>query len=165
MEALSKMTSVNLEYLKANSPMPKTFPWHEATVSSTAEQRGITNLPQSEATIRAIQHTASQMVKVREILGNNPVIVNSWFRSSLVNKLVGGVVNSSHMSGYAVDFHCPRYGSPTAICRKLKDSGLKYDQLIWEYGKWVHISFAPAMRQETLYIENARIGYRLGLPT
>ena len=35
--------------------------------------------------------------------GDDPIIVNSGFRSAAVNKEVGGVANSNHLTGCAVD--------------------------------------------------------------
>ena len=38
--------------------------------------------------------------------GNDPVIINSGFRSPEVNKAVGGATLSNHLTGCAVDIHC-----------------------------------------------------------
>ena len=32
--------------------------------------------------------------------------VNSWYRDEATNKAVGGVTNSPHLTGMAVDFYC-----------------------------------------------------------
>ena len=37
--------------------------------------------------------------------GDDPIIINSAFRSSAVNKAVGGAPNSNHLTGCAVDIH------------------------------------------------------------
>lgn len=49
--------------------------------------------------------------------------------------------DSRHMRGEADDFIAPTAGSPYEICRRLMDSDIQFDELIWE-GTWVHISFA-----------------------
>ena len=85
--------------------------------------------------------TAVQMEAVRAILGNNPVVISSGFRSERVNKAVGGSNSSAHRTGEAVDFVCPKFGDVTAICLELAKSSIPFDQLIWEYGSWVHIGF------------------------
>lgn len=141
--------------------MTKHFKLREALKSSTADKLKLDNTPNDKQLI-AIAHTADQMELVRSTLNNQPILVSSWFRNEMVNKAVGGVGNSDHISGYAVDFNCPSFGSVTAICQAIIGSGLKFDQLIWEYGRWVHISFAPAMRQQVLHINGA--GYKEGLP-
>ena len=38
--------------------------------------------------------------------GNDPIIINSGFRSPEVNKAVGGASNSNHLTGCAVDIRC-----------------------------------------------------------
>ena len=38
--------------------------------------------------------------------GDDPIIINSGFRSSEVNKAVGGVPTSNHTTGCAVDIRC-----------------------------------------------------------
>lgn len=139
------------------------FTLAEALKSSTAAQRGISNAPNATQ-LTAIKHTAVQMERVREALGDKPILVSSWFRNAAVNKAVGGVVNSDHMGGYSVDFNCPSFGSITDICQAIIDADIEFDQLIWEYGRWVHISFAPAMRQNVLHIKKGA-GYQLGLPS
>lgn len=137
------------------------FKLREALKSSTAERLKLHNCPNDQQRA-AIKYTAEQMELVRTVLNNRPILVSSWFRNEEVNKVVGGVPNSAHVSGYAVDFTCPRFGTVTEVCRAIIDSGIKFDQLIWEYGRWVHISFAPTMRQQVLHINGA--GYKEGLP-
>jgi hypothetical protein len=47
------------------------------------------------------------------------------------------------MSGEAVDFISPTYGSPLQVCKQIIGYGdiINFDQLILEHS-WVHISFA-----------------------
>lgn len=115
------------------------FTLAEATVTST----GLPNVPPPEVMERLI-NTAHNMEIVRAILGRRPIKINSWYRSPEVNKAVGGAKNSEHMTGAAVDFVCPSYGTPLHICRSLLSLShiLNYNQLIYE-GTWVHISFPP----------------------
>ena len=145
-----------------NEKLTDHFTWKEATVSETAAARGVRNEPHIED-LPAIRHTAEQMEVVRKILGGNPISVNSWYRNEVVNRMVGGVANSAHRQGYAVDFTCRGFGSVSEICKALATSGLQYDQVIWEYGRWVHISFSPRMRQQNLWIRSRSDGYQLGV--
>lgn len=124
--------------------LSKHFSLHEMTRTST----GLPNNPPPEV-LERLQITADGMEEVRGLLLNYKIQVHSGYRSPEVNKAVGGSKNSDHLRGDACDFTCERYGSPLAICLDLKDSGIKYDQLIQE-GTWVHISFGPRMRRETL---------------
>jgi putative chitinase len=126
------------------------FTLEEFTKSDTALRVGIKNEP-SPNILANIALTADGLEKVRAILGK-PIFITSGYRSPTLNRFIGGSVNSAHCLGYAVDFKCPQFGNPDLIVRTLKDSGLKYDQLICEGGLigWVHISFDPRMRQQTL---------------
>lgn len=143
--------------------LTKNFTLNEATRSDTARKRGISNTP-SPVELERILETALQMEQVRSILGDKPILINSWFRNAETNRAAGGVANSDHLRGDAVDFRCPGYGDPTAICKAIIASGIKFDQLIWEYGRWTHISFGPRMRQEVLHITGTSKVYRKGLP-
>lgn len=75
--------------------------------------------------------------------------IDSWLRTAALNAAVGGVGHSAHMDGYAVDFICPGFGTPQEIVKAISEHIIPYDQMIQE-GAWVHISFAPARRQQIL---------------
>lgn len=115
------------------------FTYLEAINSDTARKNNVSNVPYLDA-MYAMFYTASKMEQVRRVLGDKAILINSWYRSSEVNALVGGSKTSQHMSGEAVDFICPSFGTPVDICKKLISSGLSFDQLIYEHS-WVHISF------------------------
>lgn len=143
------------------------FTWLEATWSTTAHKRGLDNTP-NEKVKQNIKAAACGMEKVREILDGKPITIypnHSWYRSTAVNKAVGGSPTSSHRDGYAVDFTCPQFGDITAICRAIARSDLRFDQLIWEGpegSSWVHISFDPRNRGETLIYDGH--SYVYGVP-
>jgi putative chitinase len=82
-----------------------------------------------------------------------------------LNQAIGGASKSSHMDGWAVDFVCPTYGDPYAVCKAIEASGIKYSQLIHEFGRWVHISFAPDMKQQSLTIFKPQNKYLAGILT
>lgn len=124
------------------------FSIKEATRSVTAMRFVIDNTP-SEAQLNNMRYAAQQLEKVRVVLGGNSIHVDSWFRCKELNKKVGGVPNSGHLDGYCIDFICPDFGTPEDIIKAIIKAGIKFDQCIQE-GDWVHISFAPAMRQIAL---------------
>lgn len=132
------------------------FTFDEAVKTNT----GLGNMPSARVAAQ-IGVTACHMERVREILGS-PVFVSSWYRSPAVNLAAGGVSTSDHMRGGAVDFTCPGFGSPYDVAVRLRDSGIKFDQLILEYG-WVHISFNAAMRQQCLTKKSKNSPYVPGL--
>lgn len=117
------------------------------------------NVPTPEI-IDNLTVTANGMEAVRHLLGDRPIHVNSGYRCPAVNKAVGGVPNSAHLTGFAVDFVCPEFGTPLEICKVLATAPLKWDQLIFEQ-TWCHVSFAPTMRQEVLTSQNGHYGVGL----
>jgi zinc D-Ala-D-Ala carboxypeptidase len=135
------------------------FTLEELTDSQTAARKGIHNVPPDGSQEREnLQRTAEMMEKVRTILGGKPILISSGYRSPKVNAAVGGSKTSAHMSGLAVDFSCPGFGTPLAICRKLEPhmGELGVDQLIHEYNTWVHLGLSAGKpRQMTLTIDQA----------
>jgi zinc D-Ala-D-Ala carboxypeptidase len=123
---------------------------HFSLAELTVTNQKIDNTPSKEV-IEVLRTTAFYMEKVREILGNVAITINSGYRSPDVNRQVGGTSNSSHTYGYAVDFTA--YGhTPLTISNILSKSNLKFDQLIYEK-TWVHISFDPRMRGNILTLK------------
>jgi putative chitinase len=139
------------------------FTLEEATHSDTAIRMGINNQP-SEAQLENMKTAAVGMEKVRTLLGKG-INVNSWLRLPEVNVAVGGSKISSHMDGWAIDFTCAGFGDPLAVCKAIEASGIKFDQMIHEYARWTHISFAPEMRGQKLTIFRPANKYVVGLLT
>jgi len=126
------------------------FTLAELTQSSTALRTGIKNIP-SPHTIANLKVLAEGLEQVRSLL-NVPIFITSGYRSPTLNRFIGGSQSSAHCLGFAADFKCPQFGDPVQVVRDIKDSNIKYDQLIAEgdKGGWIHISFAPELRQQTL---------------
>ena len=129
------------------------FSLAELTASDTAARKGINNTPGPDA-LAALVRTATGLEGVRALLGV-PVLVSSGFRCRELNELVGGQPMSQHTLGQAADFTAPLYGDPEKIAVRLIKSGLAFDQLIVEYGRWVHCSFALSPRRQALVIDSA----------
>lgn len=142
---------------------PEHFTLEELTHSNTAKRLGIDNVPNGKE-LERLATTAKQMLRVRKLLGDSPITVNSGYRSPELNKHVPGSSNTSaHTLGYAVDFTCKRYGTPLQIAKAVAASDIMddVDQLIHEYDSWVHISFDPRKRKQLLTINKS--GTKLGL--
>lgn len=119
------------------------FTLEELTASEVALRHGISNKP-NDTEKDNLKFLASQLEIVRAFLGQ-PMHINSAFRSLPVNTLVGSQPTSAHVKGLAADFVCPGFGTPEEIVKALvKSAPLKWDQLILEFGRWVHIGFAEA---------------------
>lgn len=139
------------------------FSLSEATYSATAIRLGIDNMP-STLQLQNMKVTAQGLELVRAALGH-PIHIDSWLRLPLVNVAVGGSRISAHMDGFAADILCPDFGNPLAVCKAIVAAGIKFDQIIHEYGEWTHISFAPAMRGQLLTIFHPHKDYVSGLLT
>ena len=135
------------------------FSLEELTRSEVALRKNLDNTPDAE-TVANLTELALGLEKVRDLLGH-PIHINSGYRGPKVNSAVGGSKISAHMKGYAADFVCPSFGTPQDICHAIMDSTLDWDQLIYEFGAWVHISFEPSMRRMALTIDSQ--GTRQGI--
>ena len=104
-------------------------------------------------TLETLKYTASQLDKVRELLGKH-VNVSSGYRCLQVNRRLGSKDTSQHLKGEAVDFKCELFGNPRAVFEAIKASDIQFDQLILEFNSWVHISFVKeGGRRESLIID------------
>lgn len=121
----------------------KYFTIAELSDSATARMLHINNTPDEVACSNLTALVEHILDPAREIFGA-PVRVNSGYRSSRLNRAVGGVENSQHLRGEAADLST---GSPDGN-RRLYEIllTLPFDQLIWERGNqrgpaWVHVSY------------------------
>ncbi len=120
------------------------FSLAELTVSDTARRQGLPNFPLPKH-LENLRVTAHRMEAVRAILGR-PIVPTSGYRSPEVNRLVGGVANSDHALGWAVDF-----AGDVHEARHLADRLDSWDQIILERaGRVIHVSFNPRNRRQTL---------------
>jgi hypothetical protein len=127
------------------------FTLEEAILSQTAARCDIGNYPTSDI-VQNMKHAAEGMELVRKELNSNAILVSSWFRSLELNRAVGSKDTSAHITGFAVDFTCPTYGTPDTIVRKLISSKIPFQQVIREYDNWVHIAF-NGLKREALIID------------
>ena len=82
---------------------------------------------------------ANFLEQVKALLGNKPIIVNSAFRSEAVNAAVGSKNTSDHRRGCAADIRVPGM-TPDEVTKAIINSGLPYQQVIREFGRWTHIA-------------------------
>ncbi len=116
---------------------------------------GIENVP-NEAQVENLKRLCRWLEQLRRRWnnlygeGDDPIIINSGFRSPEVNKAVGGVSTSNHLTGCAVDIRCIgmeqalRYA---AILLDISDLNHEdYDELLIEQKRnviWIHFAVRP----------------------
>lgn len=129
------------------------FTLDELIFSEYAARHNINNEP-PERIVENLRFLASKLEEVRAVL-QAPMVVSSGYRSPALNDAVGGSLTSQHRYGLAADFVAPRFGTPFEVASAIAASPIAFDQLIHEYGKWVHISFVRRdPRRQTLTIFN-----------
>ena len=117
---------------------------------------GIENVP-NEAQVENLKRLCRWLEQLRRRWnnlygdGDDPIVINSGFRSPEVNKAVGGVPTSNHLTGCAVDIRCIgmeqalRYAS---ILLDLSDLNKEdYDELLIEQKRnviWIHFAVRPS---------------------
>ncbi len=103
-----KLPSVKTVYTSTPVYEGSHFTWGEVTKNCEREIEDLiingTLLAFAGDIEDTIVETAKSMDRVRQLLGNKPIIVNSWYRPSSVNAQVGGTKFSRHQYGDAVDF-------------------------------------------------------------
>ena len=113
-------------------------PFHLPDFTHT-DQHGMANVP-GEAEIAELRAWFVAIGRPLLVLG--PVDVLSGYRSRSVNITVGGSKNSQHVEGKAVDL--------TVAGKTLKEvfnyifMNLRFDQLIYEFDRWIHVSYDSA---------------------
>ena len=124
----------------------KHFNLSEFFRSSTAAKNGIKNEPSIDerATIvRNINLLVDNVLDPVRDMVRDPIIITSGYRCPQVNRLVGGVNNSQHMSGCAADFHVMGFTHPMMHQVFLYIfNTLEFDQLIFYCSKnIIHVSY------------------------
>ena len=134
----------------------KYFTMNELTHSATAIRKGIDNTPDNTAKANLTALVANILDPLREAYGK-PIVVSSGYRCAKLNRAVGGVARSQHITGQAADIQS--VSKSKADHKKLFELAqrlrLPFDQLIDEYDyKWVHISFnTRGNRRQVLHVK------------
>ena len=119
--------------------LTKNFTLDEFTLSQTAIRNGIENSPNSDI----IKNIKVLCVNVLQPLRNKlkePIVITSGYRSEMLNRIIDGSNESQHCKGEAADIIVPGMQACELFAFILK-SNIKYDQVILEFNRWVHISF------------------------
>ena len=140
------------------------FKLSEFIKSPTASAIGIdnsldsTSSPQAEQIIANLKNLSEQVLEpLRQHFGV-PIIIGSGYRCPALNKAVGGVPNSQHQTGEAVDIHIPDVATGNRWFTWMMEN-LRFDQLIKERATkasksfWIHVSLKAndQQRQHVIY--------------
>lgn len=118
------------------------FTLDEMTGSEVAARRGFDNTPTGDVAANLYRVCSDLMEPIRAHFAA-PVRVSSGYRSPQVNAAVGGAPSSAHVEGRACDFTIPAF-TLREVYDWIAGSDLPYDQLIFEYGAWIHVGVARA---------------------
>jgi len=138
--------------------MGPNFTFDEVTNSQTAARLGIDNSVPSDLLVN-VEQAAYGMEQIRQVLGNKPILVSSWYRCPKLNKAIRSKPTSVHLLGLAVDFTCPAFGTVDEVMKAVIQSQVKYQQLIREFDRWVHVAFNGAARQTLIIDRNGVKAY------
>lgn len=137
--------------------LSKHFTLDELTASETAARNGWDNTPNPDE-LSNLNRLAEFLEQVKTVLGGKPVIINSAFRSKLVNDAVGSRDSSQHRIGCAADIRVPGM-TPDEVVKAVMAAGIGYDQVIREFDRWTHISIPNnpenKPRQQALIIDRS----------
>lgn len=135
------------------------FSLSEFEASDTAARLGIDNSIPKEL-MQNIVDLAIWLQMLRNRLTKHlgkpvSIIVSSGYRCPKLNKAIGGSATSSHMSALAADIKVPGVSvdSLFELIRELMWD-MPADQVIHEFGRWVHVGLAKAKsrpRNQFLY--------------
>ena len=112
--------------------------------------KGVDNTPNHAAVLNLKNLCENWLEPLRQAQG--PIVINSGYRSEAVNRAIGGVKGSNHLTGCAVDIHVSgmeqaiRYASILIdISNERKED---FDELLIEgkgFGSlWLHFAVRPS---------------------
>lgn len=124
--------------------LSENFYLDEFTRSQTAARYGLDNSVRIGGVIYTrINRLCNEVLQPVRALTGRPITVSSGYRSPAVNKKIGGVPTSQHIQGLAADITAAGI-TPMQLAEDIMGR-VDYDQMILEFGEWVHIS-APLRR-------------------
>jgi hypothetical protein len=143
--------------LNSNAKLSEHFKLGEFTKSSSHPE--VYNIPSHEA-IANLKRVCGWLEVLRKRYGG-PIIINSGYRSPQLNRKIGGVATSNHLTGCAVDIRVTgmeqliRYAA--ILLDYADESHQDFDELLIEknrYGAiWLHFAVRPREnRRRILYI-------------
>lgn len=130
------------------------FTLEELTYSATANAYNISNKPNKEQIENLKKLAINILQPIRDKFG--VVRLSSGFRSTKLNRKIGGKSNSQHMTGQAADIGEVKGAKLKDVFKYIKDN-LDYDQLLYEIAGgviWIHVSYVDKDKNRHQAIDN-----------
>lgn len=127
------------------------FSKEEFEESQWASRRDVLNKMNEEQTCNAVDLCNEVLEKIRAHF-KAPIIISSGFRGEELNKGVGGSVSSQHCRGEAADIKVIGHSPYEVACWIVEEANLDFDQCIYEYDSWVHVSFTTRYANRKQYL-------------
>jgi len=136
---------------------------HFTLAELTKTNTNLKNVP-SEAQVANLKRLCGWLERLRSRYnerygeGNDPIVINSGYRSPAVNKAVGGAATSNHLTGCAADIRVSGMEQALRYAVTLLDisdeSGEDFDELLIERNArgaiWLHFAVRPTHNRRKL---------------
>lgn len=116
------------------------FSLEEMTRSATAKRLNIPNVPNRQQ-IENLRLLCINVLEPIRVTVGLPLHIDDGFRCPELNAAVGGVSDSQHQEGKAADFVPIGNVQIEDVFNDICRGSLEYDQVIQEFGEWIHISY------------------------
>lgn len=134
-----------------NIQLSEHFKLGEFTNSTTAKLLKIDNTP-GQHDVDNLEILCKHLLEPLRLAVNEPIFINSGYRSQELNKAVGGVSNSYHLKGMAADIRIDKRDKGRYYALQLLN--MQYcDLVILERHKeryWVHVQWSYTPRHKYL---------------
>lgn len=135
--------------------------WNEAIRSKTAEKHEIENIPNQQQIVN-MKTIAKNIFEPLRLWANEPIRINSFFRSPELCKKIKSKPTSQHTKGQALDIDAMGQKTNGELFEYIKDN-LEFDQLIWEHGDnenpdWIHVSYVDKLNNRNRILKAVKKG-------
>lgn len=132
---------------KMTKKLTEHFTLEEMTFSATGVRHDVKNEPDAES-LKNLKKLCTEILEpFRKMVG--PLWIYSGFRCEKLNKLVGGSPKSQHKKGQAADIVPLKTPLKKAYLALVK-SKIPFDQAIFEFANWIHVSWSEKPRGQAL---------------
>lgn len=125
------------------------FYLNEFMVSDTAKRLGLQFPSPSKEIINNITDLCINVLQPLRDHYGRPIIITSAWRPVGINRAVGGSKRSQHLLAQAADIVIP--GVPSEdVAKSIIEISNNFDQIIEEFGRWVHVSYNKNENRQTV---------------